>query len=620
MTTSLYSCDTVVEIAFNAGFGTPAGSRTWTDVSQWVEFNRGFTITWGRQDERGVADANQLSGLVLDNSDGRFTAARVTSPYYPNVKLDRPIRITSTPVDGPAVVEFLGYINEWPLEWSEGTANSAYTTLSASSRLSRLGYTAQLPALLDVEVAKDDPWAIYKLNEPAGSTTAANSSVNILSSLSVYDPAYPPTFGVAAPLERVAVAFNSSTTSYLAGYIPIPITGGLTVECFFQTTVAGVGISQLNFGGSILQLNLGASVGASIVVVDAATLASTTVTGGAASLADGVYHHMAVRWASSELTVLVDGVQVGTTAVVVAAPASTNSARVAVGRDATVMAHDVTIFGHLVTAARIAVHSGSGLTGFSGETTDARIIRYAGLVNIPTAEIAAEAGSTTVQHVDTASKQVVELMRDMESTEGGVLFDARDGTLTFHNRAHRYVATSAFTLDMGKHHVETGYAPKLDRTYILNDVTAQDTSGRYTAHVVDTQSRDTDYGPMTAQLETASEDDDAPLQAASWLVYISKQPSPRVPACSVDALAQVGTSPSCSQVMAVTVGTRITVGGHPQQMSYSSVDYFVEGGTRVYGPESLMLTWNLSPASPYADVLIVADPVRGVVGTNPVAY
>jgi hypothetical protein len=60
----------------------------------------------------------------------------------------------------------------------------------------------------------------------------------------------------------------------------------------------------------------------------------------------------------------------------------------------------------------------------------------------------------------------------METTEGGVLFDHRDGTLTFHNRAHRLTEAAVFTLDMAQHMVESDYQPKMDRTTMANDITA----------------------------------------------------------------------------------------------------------------------------------------------------
>src|SRR5687768_13135208 len=112
---SSYMPDVQVEIAFDSGYTTPAASRTWTDVSAYVELADQIDIGFGRQDERSTADANDLS-LTLDNTDGRFTAHRSASPYYPNVKIGRPIRVKVTPPGGSTVTRFVGFIDEWPVE------------------------------------------------------------------------------------------------------------------------------------------------------------------------------------------------------------------------------------------------------------------------------------------------------------------------------------------------------------------------------------------------------------------------------------------------------------------------------------------------------------------------
>jgi hypothetical protein len=174
--TSSYMPDTKVEIAWNAGYLTAAASRTWTDVSAYVEFAEGITITGGRGDERSTADANHLT-LTVDNSDGRFTFGKTSGPYGSNVKLGRPIRVTATPVDGAAQVEFLGFLDELPTEW-EGTDAYAKSVITATSRLARLGTQAKLKSIVETAILSNSPVAYYTLGEPEGSTEANDSSGN----------------------------------------------------------------------------------------------------------------------------------------------------------------------------------------------------------------------------------------------------------------------------------------------------------------------------------------------------------------------------------------------------------------------------------------------------------
>ncbi len=261
----------------------------------------------------------------------------------------------------------------------------------------------------------------------------------------------------------------------------------------------------------------------------------------------------------------------------------------------------------------------AALTGFVGDLTSDRFERYAALAGVDSAEVSTETGQTTMVHVDSEGQTPLDMMRTCETTEGGVLFDAPDGTLTLQNRAHRYLSTSIYTLTMTDHEVEAGYSPRLDRTGLLNDVSAQNQNNTVTARDFDQASID-DNGKATGSVTTASEDDDAPLFLASWLVYQFKDPKERAPQLAVNATVQVGKTPNCSAVMATAVGDKITVAGRPAQASSSSVDYFIEGWTEVYGPESLVITFNVTPSSPYDQVLKIGDSTRGVIGTNPVAF
>lgn len=617
MTVSNFMPDVVVEIAFDSGYGTLDADRTWTDVSDYVELADGINITWGRQNERSQADPNQLS-LTLDNSDGRFTAERVTGAYYPNVKLDRPIRVKATPVDGPEKVRFLGYINEWPVEW-DGTDTYAKAMITASSRLSRVGYTATLKSAIEQAILADSPTAYYVLGEPSGATQA-NDSVGRTALLLAGDPTLPLVFGNATgPGTDSLTACQFAAGQYLRGSGEFLAAGSTwTLEGFFLTAGTTSALMRLTTGAGDT-INVAMLTGQISVQVSVTTAGVTTIAEAITPLAynDGATHHFAARQNGATLSILVDGVSVASFG---STPAVTAGGTLALGQFYTgVLAHVAMWGSTALSDAQILSHATAGLTGYAGETTDERVIRYAAYANIPADELDVETGSTTMAHVDTTGQQVVELMRLAETTEGGVLYDERDGTLTMHNRAHRYVVAAALTLDVGQHMVEVGYQPQLDRTYLVNDVTAANVAGTYSARSFDQQSVD-DYGPMALQFTTASEDDDAPLQAASWLVGVYKNPGLRVASCGVDALAQVGKAPNCYDVLAVTVGSKITVGGHPQQMSYSSVDYFVEGGTETYGPESLRLTWNLSPTSPWDQTLILGDANRGFLGTNPLAY
>jgi hypothetical protein len=153
-----------VEIAFDSGFTTPEGSRTWTDVTDYAEDEA--EITYGRSDELAVPDPNQAS-FTLDNRDGRFTPELASSPYYPNVKKGKPVRLSVR--DDPAEsysVRFVGYIDEWPLRWPDGSSAASTITISASSRRARLsrGAALTMSPIRAAYMLPDEPQAYWAMN------------------------------------------------------------------------------------------------------------------------------------------------------------------------------------------------------------------------------------------------------------------------------------------------------------------------------------------------------------------------------------------------------------------------------------------------------------------------
>lgn len=629
MTDSAYMPSVSVEVAWSSGFATPAVDRVWTDVSEWVELAEGMTVSFGRGDERSTADANQL-GLTLDNSDGRFTVNNSLSPYFPNVRLDRPVRVSLRTVEGIRSVRFVGYVNEWPVSW-DGTDAYASSALSASSRLARLGLTTSLRSLVEMTLLADGPLAYYPLGEPVDSTQANDASglgAAPLVLLDRGDPA-PVVFGTATgPGTDSLTAAQFAGGQYLGRDGTSVPHAGVSFECFFACpeplpVPARLALAYDTAAPAWLELD---STGKATAHVPGAFVT------GALDLCDGATHHVALTWDGTTLLLYVDGVGDGT----VAAAGAPGLGGLAVGLQIeapvtpsplVAVAH-VAVYDTVLPGPRILAHAAAGLTGFAGETTGARLERYALLGGIPADEISvrlgndevdAPTGTTTMSHVDTTDKQVVELMRVVEETEGGVLFDDRDGTLVLHNRTRRYIGTTAAILDMRRHEVEADYNPRYDRTGLLNDVSAANQDGTVTARQKDDQAI-LDNGVATASVTTASEDPGEPLQKAAWLVHTYAEPKARVPTLTVDVLAQVDKNLSSADVLALGVGDLVRVLNHPPQWGNLDERFFIEGGTETYGPESLRVTFNLSPASPSIDVLIVGDPLRGVVGTAVVAY
>jgi len=596
-----------VELAFGSTYSTPAASRTWTDVTTYVLKPESLDTTVGRQDELSTASPNSVR-LVFDNSDGRFTPGKTAGAYYPNVKIGVPVRVKATPSGQAASTRFVGYVDEWPLAWPGVKGSFAVSAIQASSRLARLGLSTKLRSIIEAEYLLDSPAAYYTLGEAAGATSASDISGNKAPKLTqTSDGATAVVFGNATGPSTdglTAAEFTFLGKWLHAEPLAVPVTAGWVEVAFVTSQNSITLIDAETSGGSAMRLNIAANKLQGLADDNSiAILSSATVN-------DGLLHHALIASADGGPTTLyLDGVDAGTDATAVTL--DTVVALTVGSGDAVTIAHAA--FGaSAMTSTRAAAHANACLDGFAGETPAARLARYAAFAGIATAEQSLETGETTMAHLDTTGSTVVDMMRKVETTEAGVLFDAPDGDLTFHDRSHRYAAAAAFTFNVASGNVQPDYAPKLDRSALVN--LAQVTNADRTVDVVaeDADSRTT-YGDHERTIEVASTNTDEPSRRADWEVGIHGEPGTRVPSLTVE-LGKF-TAANQSTILGLDVGDRIDVSNLMTQAPNSTERFFVEGWTEHVGPGEHRLTFNVSPAAPY-DVWILGDSTYGVLGST----
>jgi hypothetical protein len=279
----------------------------------------------------------------------------------------------------------------------------------------------------------------------------------------------------------------------------------------------------------------------------------------------------------------------------------------------------VALYDVILTPTQVAAQAEAALTGFAGDRTDERVVRLLGWAGVPSSEVTVETGVETMTYQLTSGMSVVDALRECESTEGGVLFDGRDGNITFHNRSHRYAQTAAVTLNMASQHVGADYVPRVDRSTLVNDIEVENPTTGEKVRRVDSDSGD-EYGIATDTVTSVAETTEGFMPRADWVLSSYAQPRTRVPSLTVDVLAHQGLTPSAQALLEVTVGDLLAVTNAPTQSDTTTPAYFAEGYSEVIGPESWEITFNLSPSSPTADVLILDSATRGLLDTNVLGY
>lgn len=617
-----------VEIDFTVGLnGTPT---TWTNVTQWVELAETIQINRGRSDEVSTADANQLQ-LVLNNRDGRFTADRPASPYYPGVRVGRPIRVT---VEGQ--VRFQGYVDEWPIEWPEGTGDYASAAITASSQSAYLGFGAELKSTLLEEMERTVyGWSVYfPLTE--GEDARRPTELRDRAVLSVAGTGNPILFGQGAQVvtdERSMAAFQAG--QYLTGkmpvgeYLPGSSTKRTSAQFVFSTTTAAGVLAEFTWGSiseSKVTVSLTADGRLRLSAGWWGQADALVFVGNRAGLADGTMHHVVVSFAPyspdgpQPTWLFVDGVltasvQASTSDAYLYYFTGIDSFTTSLGSG---FAGTIGSFGFRpsYTSGDPARLHQAHMTGFAGETVSARMARVMVYLGIPASAYSVDTDALTpVERIDTTGRTVNDVLADLEAAEGGVLADSRDGVVTLRSRVSRYNRPTAVTLSVAQQEAGQDVKPKVDRSNLVNDITVTAADGAI-ARATNQASVD-EYGYARSSLSLPVAYDRA-LETAGWRTGVYSIPRARIPSLQVDLMnLPVAKRAAC---LAADIGTRVALNDLPGQAAAASMPFIVEGYAETIGPFQYELTFNVSPGDFY-EVFELDSDDHGLLDSDfPIAY
>ena len=164
-----------VEMAFGATASDPSKSimyNQWTDISARAIGAGGAVVAsavYGRTYELSQPEAGTLT-LGLRNDDGAFNPLNTSSPYYPNVALGTPIRITAL-WQGRYYPLYFGYVSKWPQDWPD-LPQYGFSKLQAID-IAGVASSINLPSALQGEILADASAFCFPFSEQYTKSTQA---------------------------------------------------------------------------------------------------------------------------------------------------------------------------------------------------------------------------------------------------------------------------------------------------------------------------------------------------------------------------------------------------------------------------------------------------------------
>jgi hypothetical protein len=563
-----------------------------------------------------------------------------------------------------------GYVERWPTAWEsagfEGQSNTPCVGPFA------ILANADLKTELTGAILAKAPAYLWRLNEPAGSTTFAESSGNngppllLATSPSGAGGTFaagtqtniagePGRTGVrTAPIAGQEGSLNVAFQFLQLGYAPgsTKLTGASTASgsttswalttCFVATRPAAMvngGSGMVRFTDPIRNSSASAWLAAGVGTFSAPTTISDTWGDGKPHLYVHVSTLTTAAGGTFTSTYYVDGAIVGTQTITGAGAQSRPDMALSIGGQSTYTfnqswqdqtAQDVAYWNRALSAFEIA-DLNNAFTGYVGEGSGARITRYLSLGGYigPTS---ISAGSSSMgQSALAEGTSLLAACQGVADSEFGNFFEGATG-VTFTSRFSRYLATtSAYTFG---ENIAGGEYPYLgdinfdiDPTLVLNiaDVTQ---AGGVVAHAEDAASQKR-YGKKnftrTVSLQSANET----IDAATWVVYNRRAPSNRVAAITLnpDTTTNLpfGDGTMWAMIIALEIGTRVTVKRRAKAANggagiTQSADFYVESINHhdISAEASTWATTLLLSPVPLAQPWILENATYGVLDSTTV--
>lgn len=612
---------TELALGANPGQDPALWAGLWTDISHDTQpRDGGVAIKRGRADETSTVGPSSMTGLTLDNSAGRYVRLNPNGPYYGQLNKNTPIQNWIDVGDGWRL-RYRGFVSEFPPK-SRGGQVDENMPIEAAGITRRLARGRVLNSALRKAIAsRGDAAGYWPLETGTASGILGGIDMRPRGAVS-FSPDGPP--GSAGAM---TAPFGASTYSSITG---MQDTGSWQVSFWLESPEGSADITPVAYWATPNSVNARWLVYGGVqspVGVMAIEVHENNTTG--ASLITGTTDIrglgpilVTLRAADSGANVAVSLFINGVLDTSSTLTGDSTSAIVTVGVNSINFSTAFTLTGQISHMYASSVDPSLSNTSFAsslgwlldaaaghpGERATDRIRRISSEANIPVA-IVGDGGRSEPMGPQPVAR-FLDVLRDCEAADGGVLFERRDGRLAYQARAGRYNAAPTLTLDYAAGHVAPPLEPTDDDQHLRNDFTASRPDGGSSARVLDQAHIDAVGEYADSGTVNVADDVQLPHQAG-WAVHLGTADDLRYPAITPNLNGRPVLIPDWA---AADIGSAAAITNPGRDLPPGQVDVFVEGYTETIDTVSWVATPNCSPGKPWK-VIALGDPDLGRIDT-----
>ena len=507
-----------------------------------------------------------------------------------------------------------GAIAQWPVEWGRKGAPSVLTKVEAGGPLRRLGQGASpVQSALRRGTIGLNPPGYWPCEDVEGASTLAPATPGARAGVITGTPTMATFDGFACskPIPTVGDSSWSMKVPYYAHtgtigtafLIDVPAsgmtTGDVIASIYTAGTLARVDVQWLT-SGSLRLMGYNAD---GALTDTGATIAFAAVDVTWRLTVDLVQDDAAVDYAIYALS------QTGVSGGYAATFASRTIGRVTqvVTNPARNCATDMAI-GHITAhSAALTLASWVEVSAWLDEMAGARVERLCDENNV---DIDVRGNHTTSLNTGVQLvKTLVELLRDVEAAEGGILFDDPTRLGLRYRTLRSLCSQPALTIPYTDNLV-IPFAPTDDDAMLRNMVTVtRDRGTSATAELATGNLSTADVGIYDDAVTLTLGSDEWPERVAAWRLHLGTWDGTRFPTLGVDLAHPtfLADDTLTRDVLALAVGDRLVITDPPTWLPPDATDVLVVGRKIDITPLHAKITWTCVPARPYRVAYANAD-------------